>query len=81
MFPKNSVNLNLQNDLNKLRENLTKLMKFAKEHNFNESFSQICFVESDKIQYASSSDFHKISRKFIYNSENYETRFDELLNK
>lgn len=56
-------------------------MKFAKEHNINESFSQICFVESDKIQDVSSSDLHKISRKFIFTSENYETRFDELLNK
>jgi hypothetical protein len=57
------------------------LIKFAKQHNFNESFSQICFVESNKIHDVSSLNLHWISRRFIFDFDSYETRFDELLNE
>jgi hypothetical protein len=64
-----------------LRENFETLLRFAKEHNFSQPFSQVYFVEQREIEFFSNSKSHKIPRKSLSTFESYENRFDELFNQ
>ena len=68
--------------MSELKRHFERLMEFAKECNFHKSFSQVYFVEEQSIRHFY--DFDKvgeISLQDIFTLENYENRFNELLNQ
>lgn len=57
-------------------------MEFAKQSNFRQPFSQVYFVEDKAIQrFFDSNKPNEISRENIFTFEDYENRFNEILNQ
>jgi hypothetical protein len=57
-------------------------MEFAKQNHFHKPFSEVYFVEDNTIQRFPDLDKPgEISRQSIFDFDNYEKRFDEILNQ
>jgi len=57
-------------------------MDFARQRNFRQPFSKVYFTDEKSIQHFFDSDrLNKIPRHVIFNFENYESRFEEILSQ
>jgi hypothetical protein len=68
--------------MSELRKHFERLMAFAKQSDFRKPFSQVYFVENRKINHSNNSEIaDEISRRDIISFEDYEDRFNEILNQ
>jgi hypothetical protein len=68
--------------MSELKKHFERLMEFAKQSNFRQPFSQVYFTEYKSVRrFFDPSKPDEISRQDIFTFEDYENRFNEILNQ